>query len=92
MSALDELKAKVKTSYIEECIIWALKTDADKTAAIAELSALRSERDALKELLKQLEWGYESDIGDYCPSCKGNKRWGKHLQNCKLAAALTGNE
>ena len=48
MSALDELKAKVKTSYIEECIIWALKTDTDKTAAISELNSLRSERDALK--------------------------------------------
>ena len=63
MSALDELKAKVKTSYIEECIIWALKTDAYKTAAISELNSLRSERDALKVALEYIR-NYDNYASD----------------------------
>jgi len=64
MSQLDKLKEKEKTSYIEECITWALKTDADKTAAIAELNSLRSERDALREALRwyaEARWGWTGD-------------------------------
>jgi len=99
MSALDELKAKVKTSYIEECIIWALKTDTDKTAAISELNSLRSERDALREALRwyaEARWGWTGD--DESVVCEWPD-WGKDPAGFHFktggevaSAALAGNE
>ena len=48
MSALDELRKKEKLSDIEECIIWAVKTDRDKEDAISELAALRARVEKLE--------------------------------------------
>ena len=62
MSALDELKAKVKTSYIEECIIWALKTDAYKTAAISELAAIRDAKLIATHLLIDIQTFFNSEV------------------------------
>ena len=92
MNALDELKSKIKTSYIEECIIWALKTDAYKTAAISELNSLRSERDALKVAAKKLlNEMPESEI-ELIREVWGNTNTRILLERrSELAAALAGN-
>ena len=88
MSQIDKLKEKEKTSYIEECIIWALKTDADKTAAISELAALRSERDALKLKYEQLE-AIAADVNEWLKT-SANLKGSAHQR--ELESALAGKE
>lgn len=59
--------------------------------AAAELAALRAERDALKDLLKEIEWSCVTDMGNFCPKCHAATHRGTHFDDCELAAALKGD-
>ena len=51
-----------------------------------KLSALRAEVEALKWVVKRLEYIEESDEYLLCPICRGEKP--THYEDCELAAAL----
>jgi len=54
MSKLIELKNKENNSPIEECIIWAIKTDETKEKAAADLVALREAGEKMAEQLREM--------------------------------------
>lgn len=57
-----------------------------------QLTQAQAERDALKSLLKKLEWASNDESGSYCPACgKSYRHNGTHKDECQLAAALKGD-
>ena len=66
MSKLIELKNKENNSPIEECIIWAIKTDETKEKAAADLAALREAGEKMKAVIEYIQevedlWGKSYD-------------------------------
>lgn len=58
----------------------------------SEIAKLREENQKLRDMLKRLEWCYESEsYSDLCPVCFELKHKG-HAPNCELAQLLEETE
>lgn len=54
----------------------------------ATIAAQQQQIEALREALRDVEWGGSDQFGAHCPDCGNYKHTGAHLPDCKLAALL----